>query len=65
MKFQEMNSIPETRLFLLEISGLSDALDAGGKVMVENLRYADAQEGLSAFKEKRKPRWTHTDERAH
>lgn len=51
--------------FTSNISGLSDALSAGGKVMVENLRYADAQEGLSAFKEKRKPKWTHTDEKAH
>ena len=52
-------------VFTTKISGLSDALSAGGKVMVENLRYADAQEGLAAFKEKRKPNWTHTDERAH
>ena len=50
---------------LADVLPLADALSAGGKVMVENLRYADAQEGLAAFKEKRKPNWTHTDERAH
>ena len=38
---------------------LSQALDAGGKTMVDNLWYADAQEGIAAFKEKRKPTWTH------
>ncbi len=39
--------------------GLSRALDEGGKTMVENLSYRDAQEGISAFKDKRKPVWTH------
>ncbi len=39
---------------------LTQALDEGGKVMVENLSYQDAQEGIAAFKEKRKPVWKHT-----
>ena len=43
--------------------GLSQALEAGGNVMVDNLDYKDAQEGISAFKEKRKPKWSHTDDR--
>ena len=43
--------------------GLSSAFDEGGHVMVDNLRYADAQEGISAFKDKRKPVWTHTDDK--
>ncbi len=38
-----------------------DALESGSKVMVDNLQLVDAQEGISAFKEKRKPFWTHTD----
>ncbi len=44
---------------------MSDALAAGGDVMVENLRYGDAQEGLSAFKEKRKAKWSHNDGKVH
>ena len=43
--------------------GLSEAFREGGGVMVDNLRYKDAQEGISAFKEKRKPVWSHTDEK--
>ena len=45
--------------------GLGEALEAGGKVMVDNLRYRDAQEGIEAFKEKRHPAWCHTDEKVH
>ena len=41
---------------------LSQAYGAGGKVMTENLWYKDAQEGIAAFKEKRKPNFCHTDE---
>ena len=41
---------------------LSSALEHGGKVMVHNLEYKDAQEGIGAFIEKRKPNWCHTDE---
>ena len=44
--------------------GLTQALEEGGKVMVDNLSYKDAQEGIAAFKEKRKPVWIHTDEKA-
>ena len=58
---------------------LVKAYPAGGDVMVENLWYKDAQEGIQvkyfafpscwilfsqAFKEKRKPVFTHGDEKA-
>ena len=33
------------------------------KVMVDNLAYKDAQEGIAAFKDKRKPVWIHSDEK--
>lgn len=33
--------------------------------MVENLSYADGQEGIRAFIEKRKPVWSHGDEKVH
>ena len=42
--------------------GLGQALEQGGQVMVDNLQYHDAQEGIAAFVEKRKPVWCHTDE---
>ena len=42
--------------------GLSQALEEGGTVMVNNLAYKDAQEGIAAFKEKRKPVWVHTED---
>jgi len=40
------------------------AYKEGGKVMADNLWYKDAQEGISAFKEKRTPYFIHTDEKA-
>ena len=43
--------------------GIKQALEEGGKVMVDNLEYKDAQEGIAAFKEKRKPVWIHSDEK--
>ena len=46
----------------LELS-LDAAYRAGAEVMVDNLSYQDAQEGIRAFKEKRKPVFTHTDRR--
>ena len=66
-------------LYQLELP-LAKAYPAGGDVMVENLWYKDAQEGIQvnlfadplffkllffqAFKEKRKPVFTHGDEKA-
>jgi len=43
---------------------LAKAYPAGGNVMVDNLWYKDAQEGIQAFKEKRKPVFTHGEEKA-
>ena len=43
--------------------GIKQALEEGGKVMVDNLAFKDAQEGIAAFKEKRKPVWIHSDEK--
>ena len=43
--------------------GVTTALEEGGKVMVGNLELKDAQEGMKAFKEKRRPVWSHTDEK--
>jgi enoyl-CoA hydratase/carnithine racemase len=37
---------------------LSEAYDYASKVMVENMMARDAEEGISAFLEKRKPKWT-------
>ena len=42
--------------------GLTQALDQGGQVMVDNLQFQDAQEGIAAFVEKRRPQWCHTDQ---
>ncbi|RST87314.1 enoyl-CoA hydratase [Aquibium carbonis] len=38
--------------------GLSDAYDYAVKVMVENMMARDAEEGIKAFVEKRRPEWT-------
>jgi len=38
--------------------GLSDAYDYAARVMVENMLARDAEEGICAFIEKRKPEWT-------
>uniref|UniRef100_A0A915C5X5 Enoyl-CoA hydratase domain-containing protein 3, mitochondrial n=1 Tax=Parascaris univalens TaxID=6257 RepID=A0A915C5X5_PARUN len=42
-----------------------DAYRMGARIMVDNLRLADAQEGIAAFIDKRTPRWTHTDKKIH
>ena len=42
--------------------GLTQALDQGGQVMVDNLQLHDAQEGIAAFVEKRRPHWCHSDQ---
>ena len=36
---------------------LADAYDCASRAMVENMLAADAEEGISAFLEKREPRW--------
>lgn len=38
--------------------GLSDAYDYAARVMVENMMETDAKEGIGAFLEKRKPKWS-------
>ena len=43
--------------------GIKQALLEGGEVMVNNLAYKDAQEGIAAFTEKTKPNWLHSDEK--
>ena len=43
--------------------GIKQALEEGGKVMVDNLEYKDCQEGIAAFIEKRKPAWIHSEEK--
>ncbi|PIO65231.1 enoyl-CoA hydratase/isomerase family protein, partial [Teladorsagia circumcincta] len=42
---------------------VNEAYRYGGKVMTENLKLKDAQEGIKAFTEKRKAAFTHTDEK--
>ena len=43
--------------------GLTEALEKGGQVMVDNLQWKDCQEGIKAFIEKKPPIWSHTDEK--
>ena len=38
--------------------GLGDAYDYTARVMTENMLFRDAEEGIDAFIEKRKPEWT-------
>ncbi|CAD5228088.1 unnamed protein product [Bursaphelenchus okinawaensis] len=44
---------------------LNDAYRFGEKVMTENLKLKDCQEGIDAFIEKRTAAWTHSDERVN
>jgi enoyl-CoA hydratase/carnithine racemase len=37
--------------------GLAEAYDYAASVMVENMMYRDAEEGIGAFIEKREPEW--------
>jgi len=41
---------------------LHSAYEEGGQVMADNLQYRDAQEGIKAFIEKRKPNFSHSQE---
>nr|CDJ84955.1 Crotonase domain containing protein [Haemonchus contortus] len=43
--------------------GVKEAYRYGGKVMVENLKLKDAQEGITAFTEKRKALFCHKDDK--
>ena len=42
---------------------LKEAYKEGGLVMAENLQYKDCQEGIEAFKNKRKPMFSHSDDK--
>ncbi|KAK8750042.1 hypothetical protein OTU49_015208 [Cherax quadricarinatus] len=42
--------------------GIEEAYREGSCVMVDNINLKDGQEGISSFIEKRKPRWSHSDE---
>ena len=42
---------------------LKAAYKEGGLVMAENLQYKDCQEGIEAFKNKRKPVFSHSDDK--
>ncbi|XP_065844193.1 enoyl-CoA hydratase domain-containing protein 3, mitochondrial-like [Oscarella lobularis] len=42
-----------------------EAYRLAGNAMVDNLRFHDAQEGIQAFVEKRKPKWSHTTNTVH
>ncbi|XGW04176.1 hypothetical protein V3C99_015377 [Haemonchus contortus] len=44
--------------------GVKEAYRYGGKVMVENLKLKDAQEGITAFTEKRKALFCHKDDKS-
>ena len=41
------------------------AYQLGATIMTENLRFRDAQEGIAAFAEKRRPDWTHSNDTVH
>lgn len=41
---------------------LKSAYAYGEQEMIDNLATADGQEGVRSFIEKRKPKWTHSDE---
>lgn len=45
--------------------GRDAAYATASRVMVENLALADGQEGIRAFAEKRRPVWSHAEEKAH
>ena len=42
--------------------GLTEALEEGGQVMVDNLQLKDCQEGIRAFIQKDHPKWSHTED---
>lgn len=42
---------------------INTAYKKGEQIMVENLSFKDTQEGITAFFEKRKPRWTHSTDK--
>lgn len=46
-----------------EMNHLSDAYRVASAAMVDNLKYVDTQQGLKAFANKKKPSWSHSNEK--
>ncbi|XP_043207915.1 enoyl-CoA hydratase domain-containing protein 3, mitochondrial-like isoform X2 [Amphibalanus amphitrite] len=44
---------------------IDEAYRLGSRLMVDNIALKDGQEGIRGFIEKREPKWTHTDDKAH
>ena len=42
---------------------IAEAADDMEKAMIDNLKFVDTQHGINAFLSKKKPKWTHSDEK--